>query len=455
MLAPSLITRILYATTDHVYIYDITAPAFLGVIDNGSGGLGPISFADFGFDDTEVMVWTALGASVCVWSLETGRMIAELKDPKHFISGAAVAKGCSWRMTTDESGNTRRGPFALLTRVGAQDVITLWHSTGDSYEKLNSWEPKTIDAQGIKWSPTGRWLVIWDAASMGFNVLIATAEARLLRTYSSDFYWSEELRGLGARMAECDRNGYWLAVAGYNQWVTVLNTNVVSDDFMFYFSYQKTALLIAIMKQFSLATNFFIPDTLKPTSTRRIQQEVITSASAHSYTTLVAQTSAPTVLSTPATSANTTSPTNTSIPPIQRGASILSFSPSSSHLATRDDSHPTTLFIWKMRDHELVAVLIQHSIIKSVSWNGELLLMTCEGKDSEGLVYTWDSATEQPGILQVHSVSGVNFVVPVGSEQGEENGHGTPHIGDGEATATTGLEDTFQNVRLRDVLQGV
>jgi len=224
----SITTRLLYATNDHVYIYDITAPSFLGVIDNGSGGLGAISHADFGFDDTEVMVWTACGASVSVWSLETGRMIAELKDPKHFISGAAVAKGCSWRVTTDDSGNTTRGPFALLTRVGAQDVITLWHSTGYSYEILNSWEPKTIDAQGIKWSPTGKWLVTWDAASMNYNVLIATAEARLLRTYSSDHYWSEELRGLGARMVECDREGYWMAIAGYNQWVTVLNTHKVS-----------------------------------------------------------------------------------------------------------------------------------------------------------------------------------------------------------------------------------
>lgn len=79
--------------------------------------------------------------------------------------------------------------------------------------------------------------------------------------------------------------------------------------------------------------------------------------------------------------------------------------------------------------------------------------MTCDGKDSEGLVYTWDSLTEQPGMLQVHSVNGVSFVVPVGGEQDEQNGHGTPHIGDGEATAT-GLEDTFQNVRLRDVVEG-
>jgi len=103
-----------------------------------------------------------------------------------------------------------------------------------------------------------------------------------------------------------------------------------------------------------------------------------------------------------------------------------------------------------MRNHELIAVLLQHSIIKSVSWTQNLLLLTCDGKDSEGLVYTWDSLTEQPGILQVHSVSGVNFVVPAGSENGEQNGYGTPHTGNDEATVT-GLEDTFHNVRIRDM----
>lgn len=229
MLATPQVTRLLYATTESVYVYDITDPAFLANISNGSGGLGPISHANFGFDDTEVMVWTALGASICVWSLETGRMIAELKDPKHFISGAAVAKGCSWRMTTDASGAAVRGPFALLTRVGAQDVITLWHPTGTSYEVLHSWEPKTTDAQGIKWNPAGHWLVTWDAAAMGYDVLITTAEGHLIRRYSSDHYWREELHGLGARMVECAKSGSWLAIAGYTQSIILLDSRKVSQ----------------------------------------------------------------------------------------------------------------------------------------------------------------------------------------------------------------------------------
>jgi len=104
-----------------------------------------------------------------------------------------------------------------------------------------------------------------------------------------------------------------------------------------------------------------------------------------------------------------------------------------------------------MRNHELIAVLIQHSIIKTVSWAEDLLLLTCDDKDSQGLVYTWNSLTEQPEILQVHSISGVNFVVPASSERGERVGHSFSHNSDDEVTGT-GLEDTFQNVRARDMV---
>lgn len=108
-----------------------------------------------------------------------------------------------------------------------------------------------------------------------------------------------------------------------------------------------------------------------------------------------------------------------------------------------------------MRTHDLCAVLIQHSVIKSVSWSNDLLLLTCDGKDSEGIVYTWDTTTLEPGMLEVHSVSGVNFVILTGKVDGEQKGHSTPHIVDGEATVTTGLEDTFQNVRMaRDSARG-
>jgi len=103
-----------------------------------------------------------------------------------------------------------------------------------------------------------------------------------------------------------------------------------------------------------------------------------------------------------------------------------------------------------MHTHDLCAALIQHSIIKSATWHNNLLLLTCDGETSKGLVYTWGASTMQPGMLQAHSVGGVTFVVAAGNGQGEQNGQGTPRTHDDDATAT-GLEDTFQNVRIRDL----
>ena len=175
-----------------------------------------------------------MGASVCIWSLETGRMVAELKDPKFFASAAAIEKGCGWSRdaqveaadaTGDGSGSgSGRGVFALLTRPGTEDIITL-HAP-KSYAIIKSWTCDTLDAQGIRWSPDGRWLALWDAASMGYKAQVYTADGHLFRTYHGD-YFRDELRGLGVKRLEWEPQGMWLALASWEQGVTLLDTRKV------------------------------------------------------------------------------------------------------------------------------------------------------------------------------------------------------------------------------------
>jgi len=225
---PALIsTRILLATTDSVLVFSLTNPAFRATISNGSGGLGPISHADFGCDDAEVMIWTSMGASVCVWSLDTGRMVAELKDPKFFGSAGAIVKGCGWSrdgQAESAGSGSDRGVFALLTRPGAQDIITLY--AGKEFTVIKSWTCDTLDAQGIKWSSDGRWLALWDAASMGYKVQVYTADGHCFRTYNGD-YFNDELKGLGVKRVEWEPNGMWLALASWEQGITLLDTRKV------------------------------------------------------------------------------------------------------------------------------------------------------------------------------------------------------------------------------------
>jgi WD40 repeat protein len=221
-------SRVLLATTTAVHVYSLAVSNYHATISNGSGGLGPISHADFGADDTEVMVWTSMGANVCVWSLETGRMIAEWRDPKFFASGAVIARGCAWSGDAGDgmsSGGRRRGILALMTRAGPQDTLTLY--SPQEYAIIKSCTLPTVDAQGIKWSPDGRWLAVWDAAGMGYEVLVYTADGNLFRTYEGE-QKDEEMPGLGVKNVAWESSGIYLAVSGWDGSVIFLNTRTVS-----------------------------------------------------------------------------------------------------------------------------------------------------------------------------------------------------------------------------------
>lgn len=80
--------------------------------------------------------------------------------------------------------------------------------------------------------------------------------------------------------------------------------------------------------------------------------------------------------------------------------------------------------------------------------------MTCES--SEGKVYIWDSVSENVEVVDLEVVEGVGFIGGLMGQPGDAQQElGTPLVDglEGEevnATVTmTGLEDTFQNVRVR------
>lgn len=199
-------TRLLLAEEHVVRVWDIQDPEWSATIDNGSGGMGKIANAEFGHDDTEVLVFSDLHAQVTVWSLWTGRSV-EIKDPKF------AAKG-----------HGRNRVFALLSRPTAHDVVTLHAPL--SYAVIKSIALPTNDAQGLKWSPDGRWLAIWDSATTGYKALIYTADGHLYRTYTGDYY-EDHLIGLGVRSIEWSPSGDFLAIGGYEKTITLLSTKTV------------------------------------------------------------------------------------------------------------------------------------------------------------------------------------------------------------------------------------
>lgn len=78
-------------------------------------------------------------------------------------------------------------------------------------------------------------------------------------------------------------------------------------------------------------------------------------------------------------------------PPARRtGVSLLSFSSRGHFLATREDGHPTTVWIWEVAGPQALrprAVLVQHAEVKGLLWHPvvpDLLLVECGGMNASG-----------------------------------------------------------------------
>lgn len=98
--------------------------------------------------------------------------------------------------------------YALLTRSATHDVISVHQHT--TYKLASSFQLPTLDAQGLKWSPCGRWIAVWDSAASGYKVLVYTADGHLYRTYE------KPCEGLGVKSVEWSPGGDFLTIGSYD-----------------------------------------------------------------------------------------------------------------------------------------------------------------------------------------------------------------------------------------------
>jgi len=335
-------------------------------VDNGSGSLGRIANVEFGNSDSEILVFSGFGGLLTVWSLLTGRTI-EIKDAKFTTKGY------------DQSRSTNSAIFALLTRPAAQDIITLHAS--NSYAVLKSYILPTSDAQGLKWSPNGRWLAVWDTPANGIKIHIYTADGNLYRTYVGGDH-VDELVGLGVKSIEWSSDGEYLVVAGHEKDIVLLSTRTVSV-----LGLLRRAEICSNLNQFCVAVRLTYKSTLRPDSVC-IWQEQPTLSTSRSYATATK----PIILST----AHAPAPENRP----SFGASIMTFNSGSSLLATKDDNMPTTVWIWDLALMKLRVAIIQNSVVKRLSWHPKKRnLLLIQTSQPEANLHIWDADVNQPHII--------------------------------------------------------
>lgn len=214
--------RILACYADQIHVYSASAPGYHAVIRNpATPNLKP-TFVQFGSSDTEVFMCSSYGLKFSVFDLATGRTV-EISNPK-FHQAAVASRGFALR-----PGSAH---LAILTRVAGKDIVGIQHPK--TREVLRSWQPDTVDAQGLVWTPDGRWLVMWESAAQGHKILFYTPDGHLFKTWSGPSPVEAEDEhydlGAGVRVCQLSPDGARMAVCDYTRTVRVIDTKTATES---------------------------------------------------------------------------------------------------------------------------------------------------------------------------------------------------------------------------------
>ncbi|KAG4025775.1 hypothetical protein MFRU_051g00400 [Monilinia fructicola] len=354
--------RILIASADVIRVFSPKDNHFSATITSPTSGTTKPTFISFGGTDDEVCIFSEFGLKLSIFNLGTSKSV-EITSPKLFTPGTA-AKGFSHR--------PRSGNLALLTRNGGKDVISI-HKSG-SLEVMRSWLPDTIDAQGIAWSPDGRWITIWESASQGHKLLVYTADGHLYKVWNGPAPILEEEKdialGAGIKLVEWSQTGAHIAIADYSRRVVLLAAPAFSESM--------------ILSHIS---------SVNPTDTLHIWNEQILPSPNGGLTREFVRAKQP-----------TSPPTATTIPTAEpkTGTNMMILDISGTLLATKVEEMPSAVWVWDVGSRSLRALLIMHAPVARMAFHpsvNELLMIRCEGEENKGRVQLWDPSWEAPRII--------------------------------------------------------
>ncbi|KAH8698614.1 WD40 domain protein [Talaromyces proteolyticus] len=344
--------RIICGSESRISVWQVDSLEWHADIENIEPSLTSV---DFGASDDEAILFHAWSSKATIFNLDSAKSLV-IKSPK-FCNPSS--QGYGYRPRTRQ--------LAILLKPETSDLLTIHEAC--SYETISKVILPTIDAQGLKWSPDGRWIAIWDAANNGTKILIYTADGQLFRTYSGRPD-TETTHDLGIRCIEWaplkrrQQSSELLAVGKFDGTVDLLNTRTFSCS---------TTLL-----------HTFQIDTQSPAVWRERMSfegklEYAEASSSSAFTTASADSAG-----------------------FPRGVSMLRFSYNSDFLATVDQTQPNIVWIWSLSASiNLKSALVHEHNVRNIAWHPreqELLITTANS--TFAAVHVW-SQDRNPNIAGV------------------------------------------------------
>ncbi|KAL4944420.1 hypothetical protein BDV06DRAFT_187283 [Aspergillus oleicola] len=331
------IRRLLCANDSRVLVWDLDPLQQYAEIENIEPGALNI---DFAAHENEIVVFHAFNTKLTIFGLDSGRSHV-IKSPKTFNQN-----GFGYRPRTAQ--------LAILLKPETTDLLTVHEYR--SYELIGRELLPTVDAQGLKWSPDGRWIAVWEAASAGTKILIFTADGQLFRTYTglpeSDDSFDLGVRGIEWSPVVQDGSSPVLAVGKVDGTVDVLGAKTFACS--------------------STLSHVFQIDQYSPSIWRERY-------AAGGMSLEYAESSSSSAFTTPTESSNT-----------PRGVSLLGFSPDGKLLSTVDQTRPNIVWVWNLEDTPtLVSALVHEHAVRQAIWHpsSTQLLITTANNALPGVRY--------------------------------------------------------------------
>ncbi|KAL2853366.1 Quino protein amine dehydrogenase [Aspergillus pseudoustus] len=346
--APS--RRLLCASDSRILVWNLNPLQQLAEIENiESGALN----VDFGSDENEVVLFHAWNTKLTIFGLDTGRSHV-IKTPKfsHY-------NGFGYRPKT--------GQLTILLKPDTNDTLTIHEPR--SYELIGREVLSTVDAQGLKWSPDGQWIAVWDAASAGTKVLIFTADGQLFKTFTGSA-GSDDSLDLGVKGIE------WSPVSAHSNQSEVLAVGKVDGT-------------VDLLRSRTFACSATLSHVLQTEQhSPSIWRERYSAGGASLEYAEASGSSAFTMLPEPST--------------IQRGVLMMGFSHNGALLSTVDQTRPNIVWIWGLDGTTvLVSALVHEHAVRQVVWHHSSLqlLITTANSALPGVRY-W-SPHRTPSIVRI------------------------------------------------------
>lgn len=180
------------------------------------------AYIGFGPSDTEICVISSFGLKFALFDLASSKT-TEIGSPK-FFSPSTASRGFSFRPRTRH--------LALLTRSDGRDMISIHDYPTRVLQR--SWAPDTIDAQGLLWSPDGRWLVVWESPAIGHKLHFYTSDGHIFKTWSGPANPLPEERdfalGAGVKAVQFSADGRYLAIGDFSRSLCLFNMTSVTES---------------------------------------------------------------------------------------------------------------------------------------------------------------------------------------------------------------------------------